>query len=723
MPGGGTTPPMIPPNMGGGSNTLGGSNTYMTINPELKKLLDQVRAGKGPVLFCTATDMKAATLKSNNPLYQGQVQWKLRQFWDVTNLIEERADRINLLAVALCKKDQSHFQFVNALVCATENNAKALGTDLLDEAAPNMVDFFKSVLNHKVEIVKDESKKSGTNPNNPYPPGMGNPPPGSGIPPMPGSGSPPPPGAGIPPMPGMGMPPMPGSGYPYPPPGGKPKEEELTKSQIQVTNQADHVQFTLSLVLSSDEEETFKAAAGLAVLGLKMRVDTALQASPRHTLGQALAELGQKGLSNPPVPPGTFPPGAFKRDGSPIAKQPLQRVSFLAGLLPYMGHETLYKNIHFSKSWRDPANWMAAATLVPEFQDPSYPNHLRWTSYPGLPFDVAATHVVGIAGVGINAATYDEDDPAAQGKMGVFGYNRAASLAQIAKARNGLSNTAVMIQVPQNNPAGMTPWLAGGGSTLRGIPETKSIEPYVGNYGGKQGAYVVMADGSVRFVSKDISDDVFKAMCTVNGKAPDNFAASVDKFAEKVPGPGAATPPPPPKVENPPTKPPETNPQPGTGSPVGWKQLSFPADGFSITMPGDPKSQDLPLPDQLGGGTWKLVLFEIPSQKAGFLVIHGKLPAAFPASDPKAGQQFVKQFMLLKAAPGTQVQMGNEKEITLGQYKGVEFTMTDKDGTGKIRAYVVQDRLYILMAGGGGALNANAPEVQQFLDSFALMKK
>ena len=42
------------------------------------------------------------------------------------------------------------------------------------------------------------------------------------------------------------------------------------------------------------------------------------------------------------------------------------------------------------------------------------------------------------------------------------------------------------------------------------------------------------------------------------GKVPDNLAASVDKFAEKVPAPGAAAPPPPPKVENPPpTVPPE----------------------------------------------------------------------------------------------------------------------------------------------------------------------
>jgi hypothetical protein len=75
---------------------------------------------------------------------------------------------------------------------------------------------------------------------------------------------------------------------------------------------------------------------------------------------------------------------------------------------------------------------------------------------------------------------------------------------------------------------GVSPWIAGGGSTLRGVPDTKSIDPFVLStdkngqpiaYQGRRGTYAVMTDGSVRFIDKSISDEAFKAMCTVEGPA------------------------------------------------------------------------------------------------------------------------------------------------------------------------------------------------------------
>jgi hypothetical protein len=96
--------------------------------------------------------------------------------------------------------------------------------------------------------------------------------------------------------------------------------------------------------------------------------------------------------------------------------------------------------------------------------------------------------------------------------MGIFNYNRAAKPDEV---KDGLANTIMMIQVP---PTYKRPWIAGGGATVTGVPEAKSIEPFISTErGGKKGTYVLMADGSVRFVSADVSDDVFKAMCTING--------------------------------------------------------------------------------------------------------------------------------------------------------------------------------------------------------------
>src|SRR5262249_20167752 len=159
--------------------------------------------------------------------------------------------------------------------------------------------------------------------------------------------------------------------------------------------------------------------------------------------------------------------------------------------------------------------------LVPEFLDPTYPERARFAPYPGIPFPLGGTHFVGVAGIGQDAPDYNPADPALAGKLGVFRYDGMTPLDEIKKNR-GLGNTIVMLQAPQARPAGVTPWMAGGGSTVRGVPEKNSVKPFVSaTYNGKRGTYALMADGSVRFVAEDVKDDVFKAMCTVKGPTPD----------------------------------------------------------------------------------------------------------------------------------------------------------------------------------------------------------
>src|SRR5207302_6571866 len=105
------------------------------------------------------------------------------------------------------------------------------------------------------------------------------------------------------------------------------------------------------------------------------------------------------------------------------------------------GHEALYTRIQFDASWKDPVNWMAARTLVPEFLDPSYPESARFAPYPGIPFALGGTHFVGIAGVGQDAPDYAAGDPAVASKLGVFGYDRMTPLDEVKKNR-GLAQTA-----------------------------------------------------------------------------------------------------------------------------------------------------------------------------------------------------------------------------------------------------------------------------------------
>jgi prepilin-type processing-associated H-X9-DG protein len=194
-----------------------------------------------------------------------------------------------------------------------------------------------------------------------------------------------------------------------------------------------------------------------------------------------------------------------------------QRVSWMADLLPYLGYEHVANRINRKQSWRDEDNLIPASVLVPNFLAPGTLKSTWYVSYPGIEPELAATHFVGMAGVGLDAASYPPDHPDA----GIFNYYRRTPLARVTdKAR-----TILMIQVP---PGYHSPWIAGGGSTIRGVPETKSIQPFLSlNEDRQRGTNVLMADGSVRWISEKVSDDVFKAMCRVKG---DKSSANLSQF-------------------------------------------------------------------------------------------------------------------------------------------------------------------------------------------------
>jgi hypothetical protein len=222
-----------------------------------------------------------------------------------------------------------------------------------------------------------------------------------------------------------------------------------------------------------------------------------------------------------------FPPGLARRMPSPARANrpwhPNECVSWMAELLPYLGYDSTYAQINMQRSWRDPENVAAAVTIIPAFLSPDAPSTTWYARYPGLKYDVAATHYVGIAGVGEDAADYSASDRKQAGRIGVFGYERTTRLTDIT---DGLGNTIVVAQVP---PVYQAPWIAGGGSTIRGVPEKNSIKPFLSTtFNGKRGTVVIMADGSARFISENISDEVFQSLCTIHGGEP---KVNLDKTA------------------------------------------------------------------------------------------------------------------------------------------------------------------------------------------------
>ena len=83
----------------------------------------------------------------------------------------------------------------------------------------------------------------------------------------------------------------------------------------------------------------------------------------------------------------------------------------------------------------------------------------------------------------------------------------------------------------------MTPWLAGGGATVRGVSDgPDAVKPFVcTEYQGKRGTFAIMGDGKVRFIPETIDPKVFRTLCLLaGGEKIDNL----DKIAPVVAGEG-----------------------------------------------------------------------------------------------------------------------------------------------------------------------------------------
>lgn len=192
---------------------------------------------------------------------------------------------------------------------------------------------------------------------------------------------------------------------------------------------------------------------------------------------------------------------------------PAERLSFFADLMPYFGERMVgvREGLNPNLSWRDPENVKYGRILVAELLTPG--GGKTYTRVAGVDSQLAVTHFVGMGGVGPDAPYLPANHPLA----GIFGYDRQTRPEDI---RDGASNTIMMIQI-DGNTAG--PWIAGGGATIRGTsPNCDRDVGFPGgfrspNYGGKEGVWVIMADGSTRFLNRNISPNVFKALCTMNG--------------------------------------------------------------------------------------------------------------------------------------------------------------------------------------------------------------
>jgi hypothetical protein len=196
---------------------------------------------------------------------------------------------------------------------------------------------------------------------------------------------------------------------------------------------------------------------------------------------------------------------------------PETRLSWIAAMLPYLGHGDWHKPLEFGDPWNGPQNKPVTKRTLEEVVNPALGPSRTEAGFP-------VTHYVGVAGVGADAAQLKADDP----RAGAFGFGRTTRPEEIT---DGAANTIAVLGVTGNLGA----WAAGGNATVR--PLTKA--PYVNGpdgFGSGQadGMLAGMADGSVRFISKDVDPRVVEQLATIHGGGASPLAALTPKPAPAV---------------------------------------------------------------------------------------------------------------------------------------------------------------------------------------------
>jgi prepilin-type processing-associated H-X9-DG protein len=201
---------------------------------------------------------------------------------------------------------------------------------------------------------------------------------------------------------------------------------------------------------------------------------------------------------------------------------PEKRLSWYVGAWGTVGDGQLHLYMDRTKAWDDEAN---RDPLISGMDLPKEPlDHVLDWLCPANPNRSPAgmagqTHSVGIAGVGLEAATLPRDYPG----MGIFGYEPCVTRAddsglgiRLQDIKDGTSMTLILAETALVNG----PWTAGGPSTVRGLDPNS--QPYLGKgcqFGGTHtdGGMVAFADGSARFLRDNLDGQVFEALATIAG--------------------------------------------------------------------------------------------------------------------------------------------------------------------------------------------------------------
>jgi hypothetical protein len=659
------------------------TNSYMTVDPNLKIVMDRLNHEKTPTIAVIATLTTSGKVLPSEVTSAGALNKE-----DLEKLLPTMTLPEGTQVVAVALQEFSETKLAGTIVLQSE-------TDEMASRAKAQLESFCQLGAELLRTYWEMDIKIGGAPAAAAPaPGPG----GFQIGQRGMGGAPaaPPPGAA-------------------PPPPGNGKDGNIASWQRGRT-----MALTIDLNISHKLYEVLRDGLKAEAVQLKGLAELVASRPRVHELAKALQDYVKD--------KGAFPRGAMQRPPSAergIDWYPDQRLSWMVELLPYLG-DGEYKDltIDSDKSWNEGNNLLTAQVLVPQFLSPGDPRSAH-VHYPGRIGSFAATRFVGIAGVGLDAASYPAGDPALAKKLGVFGYNRVTKLEEI---RDDPESTIALLQVPSGQ---IMPWLAGGGSTVRGVSEgDDALKPFVClEYKGKKGTYAVMVDGKVRFIPEDMKPATFRALCTIGGGervddinqiaplVPAEAASELKTtpVASAKPAPEAKAPPAP---ETKAASPPPAQPVADKGAlPAGWKELVDDAAGYAVAVPPGPVAEiKMPMP---GGFNSVNKTIRMADGRGMCILSFVKLPAVLPDTETRNffGRLRGSAF---NATTGGKIE--RESNIDFEGNPGVEWVgQSPAAGKMVLRCYLVKDRCYSL--GLTGVDKLDPKDVQAFFASFRLLKK
>jgi hypothetical protein len=236
---------------------------------------------------------------------------------------------------------------------------------------------------------------------------------------------------------------------------------------------------------ASDQSQAAPASIGAPLDGQSSATDDELEARMQQLGREVAAYVARNGY---------FPPGTVPQTGVALD----ERFSWLAALTT----DAQTPQPNWEHPWWSPLNERFVRRDTTQFRNPLVEQLVGPDGYP-------ATHFVGVAGVGSDAASLPVDHE----RAGIFGFDRVTRRDDV---RDGSANTLLIAGVQQN----IGPWVAGGASTIRPF----TTEPYVNGPDGfgtgqSDSMLVVMADGSVRSISTQVDPAVIRRLAAMSDES------------------------------------------------------------------------------------------------------------------------------------------------------------------------------------------------------------